>query len=91
MSLNDNHSTRAECPPPDAHGEAALLLVESLIHGLCENATITANDAVEIAERAIAVQEDRAKAVGGLPSRSKSNTLLTEIANSLRIDADVSL
>ena len=40
----------------DAHGQAALLLVESLIHGLIEREMLTSLDAIAIIEGAADVQ-----------------------------------
>jgi hypothetical protein len=71
----------------DPHGHAALLLVESLIHGLCSNATLSPCGAIEIAERAVEVQFDHAVATdngGGV--MWQSHALLLSIAASLRTD-----
>lgn len=71
----------------DAHGPAALLLVESLIHGLCENETLTAEQATAIAERAVAVQLDQAEAADGAGAPLwRSHALLETIAASFRTD-----
>ncbi len=89
MLMNDNDSTfhGLTIPDPDPHGHAALLLVESLIHGLCETATLTTGQAVEIADRAIDVQRDQAEAADGAGAPLwRSHTLLIDIAASLRID-----
>jgi hypothetical protein len=70
---------------PDPHGHAALLLVESLIHELCENATISAEAAVAIAERAVNVQSDHAEAADDArASHWQSHALLSAIAASLK-------
>lgn len=75
--------------PADPHGQAALLLVESLIHGLCENATLTLDEAIEIAERAVDVQADRAEAADGAAAPLwQSHELLLAITASLRIDGN---
>ena len=69
---------------PDPHGQAALLLVESLIHGLIASATLTVEEAVEIIEVAVEVKADIAADMG--ESRStleKSLTLLKAISSSL--------
>ena len=51
MPTNDNDPATLGTPFPssDAHGHAALLLIESLIHGLCEKDLLSAGDVVEIA------------------------------------------
>lgn len=92
MITNDNDSTSGGAPPsssplPDAHGHAALLLVESLIHGLCERSTLTADQAVEIVERAANVQHDVAEEADGASAPMwQSHTLLSAIAMSLRTE-----
>lgn len=74
----------------EVHGPAALLLVESLIHQLCENATITTNQAIEVTERAASVQGERAEAADGAGAQLwRSHALLAAIAASLKIDAGV--
>jgi len=89
MSTNDNDPNDRPTPVPDvdAHGHAALLLVESLIHGLCENATLTSAQAAEIAERALEVQLEYAEATRNtLSSMHRAQLLLRDIAASLNID-----
>lgn len=89
MFTNDNGPTmRSDIPLlADAHGQAALLLVESLIHGLCENETLNARQAVDIAERAVEVQLDEAEAAeSGAAHMWRSHQLLTAITASLRVD-----
>lgn len=88
MVSNDNDSGFSGLPQAhDAHGKAALLLVESLIHALCENATLNASDAIEIAERAVSVQFDKAEAADPMQSSMwDSHSLLMSIAASLRTD-----
>lgn len=85
MPMNDNDFA----PPlsPDPHGPAALLLVESLLHGLCEKAALTSPEAVEIVDRAASVQSDRAEAADdGAPAMWQSHALLASIGASLRHD-----
>ncbi|MES2497611.1 MAG: hypothetical protein V4618_15970 [Pseudomonadota bacterium] len=75
--------------PPDSHGHAALLLVESLIHGLCEKSTLTVGEAIEITERAIDVQRDHAEAADETAaSMWQSHRLLLSIATSLSLDVE---
>lgn len=72
---------------PESYGRAALLLVESLIHGLCEKGTLGTRDAVEIAERAVIVQlTQAAETEGEAASLWQSHALLSAIAESLKID-----
>lgn len=89
MPTNDNDLATPGATPrfPDAHGQAALVLVESLIHGLCEKAILSTNDAVEILERAVDVQLDHAETGGSEATTMwQSHALLLSIANSLSID-----
>ncbi len=85
MPINDNEPIMP--PSSDSHGQAALLLVESLIHGLCENATLSVKEAVEITERAVDVQHDHAVAADGQGAPLwRSHELLSRIAASLKSD-----
>jgi hypothetical protein len=89
MATNDNESAppQTALPSSGAHGRAALLLVESLIHGLCEKEVLTAGEAVEIAERALEVQFDQAEAADGAGAPMwRSHDVLSGITASLRID-----
>ena len=88
MSTNDNHSAALpEASQPCAHGLAALLLVESLIHGLCEKTMLSASEATEIAERAADVQLERAQVADtDAGALWRSHALMRSIAVSLRID-----
>lgn len=75
-------------PPPDPHGKAALLLVESLVHGLCEKTMLSAMDAVNITERAMSVQHDEAsQSEHKDPAMWQSYALLAAISASLRADS----
>ncbi len=89
MPMNDNDATMrgTTFPSSDSHGQAALLLVESLIHGLCENATLSNDQAVEITERAVDVQSEQAEAADGAGAPMwRSYELLSAILASLRTD-----
>lgn len=91
MPSNDNDSATPEATPvlPDAKGQAALVLVESLIHGLCEKAVLDTGEAMDIVDRAIDVQLDHVEAGGDdAASMRKSHALLLSIANSLGIDSE---
>ena len=71
----------------DPHGQAALLLVESLIHGLCENSKLSADQAIDITERALDVQSDLAEAAEGAAAAMwKSHALLSAILASLKME-----
>jgi hypothetical protein len=89
MPTKDNESAppQTAVPSSGAHGRAALLLVESLIHGLREKEVLTAGEAVEVAERALNVQFEQAEAADGAGAPMwQSHDLLSAIAASLRID-----
>lgn len=86
---NDNHALPAArvFHAPDAHGQAAILLVESLIHGLVERSVITTADAVDIVEAAAEVKLDVAVDTGESPATLlRSLSLLIGISDSLKID-----
>ncbi|UUL83800.1 hypothetical protein [Sphingomonas qomolangmaensis] len=86
MPSNDNHPIR-NTATPDGHGQAALLLAESLIHGLCEKSVLTNLEAIEIVDRAVDVQFDLAEAADGAGAPMwRSHALLSSIATSLRTD-----
>jgi hypothetical protein len=89
MSTNDNEYTlpSATALSSDAPGHAALLLVESLIHGLCEKEVLTPREAVDIAERALNVQFEQAEAANEAGvAMWRSHALLSSIVTSLRVD-----
>ena len=89
MPINDNDAASAGAPSAaDAHGQAALMLIESLIHGLCANAVLTIGQAVEITERAIDAQYHRSEEAEGADAAAwQPHALLMSIAASLRTDA----
>lgn len=87
--INDNEST---LPVPrfggaDAHGQAAILLVESLIHGLIARSVITVEDAIEVVTVAIDVKMEIGADFGDCrDSTDKSFALLAAIRESFSID-----
>ena len=75
-------------PVPDPHGYAALLLVESLIHGMVDRSVLTASEALEIVEVAADAEAEIASDKGESPDATRpAQLLLSSIAASLRIDA----
>lgn len=75
----------------DAHGQAAMLLVESLIHGLLARSIISVKDAIEIVENAAEIEAEIAAEDGQtLAGRQKQTivTILSSIAASLRFDLE---
>ena len=88
-TLNDNHDERAQPTfrGPDAHGQAAMLLTESLVHGLIARSVITVADAIGIVEVAAEVKEEVAAELGDSPATmQKSLALLDAIKISLKND-----
>lgn len=86
---NDN-SAPAATPSgrePDPYGQAALLLVESVLHGLIEQSVFTVAKAVELVNIAAEVKSDIGADLGdSAPTLQKSLTLLAAISGSLRSD-----
>ncbi len=78
---------------PDAHGQAALLLTESLIHMLIENKGLTNAQAVDVIHTAAVVKVEVAEAAGESRARMlESLALLSRIEDSFRADeTDVSV
>lgn len=96
MVSNDNNADldAASGDAGDARGQAAIILVESLVHGLIERSVITINDAVDIMESALEVQDDYlAEAADGTSDRetmTAAQTILRSIAASLKTGAELS-
>lgn len=89
-NTNDNEAVHADSSwrEPDAHGQAAMLLVESLLHSLIARSVITVEDAMEIVQVAADVKMEIAADLGDSPSTMRrSLSLLTSIETSLRQDA----
>jgi hypothetical protein len=83
---NDNEIAQPR-RKPDAHGEAALLLVESLMHKLMEHSVISISDAVEVVDVAIEVKCDSAADADNEPEAlQKSVDILETISLSLRTE-----
>ena len=86
---NDNDVARGDerLRGPDAHGQAAMLLVESLIHGLIAHAVISVGDAIEIVGVAAEVKQEVAHDLGDSPATmERSLALLGAIHASLSND-----
>ena len=72
---------------PDAHGQAALLLTESLIHMLVERGAITNKEAVEVVQVAAEVKAEVATCAGESAKRIRESLdLLAKMQNSLESD-----
>lgn len=74
---------------PDAHGQAALLLAESILHALVETQTLTVEDALSVIETTCEVKVEFAKQAGESHSRMQQSLVLLEaISASFAIDAE---
>ena len=83
-SLNPANDAGTEC---DAHGQAAMLLVESLLHGLILRDVIAVEDAIEIVDTAAEVKAELVAEAGLSPAvQDKSLAALDAIRASLRQD-----
>lgn len=72
---------------PDAHGQAALLLTESLIHALVDKGQLSVADAVEVIETAADVKVEVATVAGESKTRmNESLVLLGKMSASFEID-----
>lgn len=84
---NDLGTNKPRLRGPDAHGQAAMLLVESLIHGLVARSVLGITDAVEIVGVAAEVKEEVAAEMGDSPATMKrSLTILEAVRASLALD-----
>ena len=87
MDDKSNHLSGADKTGQEPYGYAAMLLVESLIHGLIANSSLTVAQAIEIVQIAAEVKQDTADDVGDTAATlRKSLHLLDSIARSLRHD-----
>lgn len=72
---------------PDAHGQAALLLAESLLHMLVENKALTNGQAIEVVRIAAEVKVEVAVAAGESNGRMRESlALLSRMESSLKAD-----
>ena len=72
---------------PDAHGQAALLLAESTLHALVENATLSPSEAVDVVRAAAEVKVEVAAFAGESRERMQASLdLLERITVSLSAD-----
>lgn len=84
-NIGDGHIPFAKVTKGSAQGAAALLLVESLIHGLIERSSLSVQEAVDIIDIAADV-ERQLDATGLGPPLGDFQSLLAPIAHSLRGD-----
>ncbi len=89
---NDNGAPeiRPRVPEPDAYVQAALLLVESVLHGLIEKSVFSVAKAVELVDIAAEVKQDIGADLGdSAPTLQRSLGLLAAISNSLQSDGGI--
>lgn len=76
---------------PDAHGQAALLLAESILHALVETQTLTIDTALSVIKTTCEVKREVAENTGESDGRmQESLALLEAIASSFAVDAQES-
>lgn len=90
MSDSANENGRADRRPtdhePDAHGQAALMLAESILHALIDTSTLSVEGALAVVRVAQEVNAEGTKAADGPPARKASLALLDQIAISLETE-----
>lgn len=85
--ITDDFAASGPKEEPDAHGQAALLLTESLIHTLVDKAALTIGDAIEVIEVAQEVKFQVATADGESARRIQDSLdLLSKMAGSFKSD-----
>lgn len=86
----DGFDTRPSRPraEPDAHGQAALLLAESILHALVETKALSLDQALDVVGTAAAVKVEVADEIGESEGRMKQSlALLDGIERSLMAEA----
>ena len=92
--MNDTNSPSTiaathSSPEPDAHGQAALLLAESILHALVETKTLTVDGALSVIETTCEVKQEFAEQAGESKNRmQESLNLLRVISASFAVDAE---
>ena len=72
-------------PEPDAHGQAALLLAESILHALVETNTLSSEEAISVIETTCEVKIEVAERTGESNTRmNESLFLLRRISKSFK-------
>jgi len=84
---DDNLVAAMQRAEPDAHGQAALLLAESILHALIETGTLTLQEALAAVHTATEVKIEKAEFAGESKRRmEESLALLAAIGRSLKTD-----
>lgn len=88
MTNAPNAPPAAALEEPDAHGQAALLLAESILHALVETGTLSLDAALSVIETTCEVKVEVAEQAGESNGRmEESLTLLRAISSSFASDA----
>lgn len=83
----DGFPPTAPAAEPDAHGQAALLLTESLIHSLVDKSALTVDEAIEVIMTAKEVKCQVATSNGESARRIQDSLdLLSKMAESFKSD-----
>ena len=82
-SFKPNGSSQLSATAGHTHGQAALLLVESLMHALLEKGVISREDFIETVEGAAEVEQELVNARASSPSDS-NGSLLYPLADAFR-------
>lgn len=81
---DDDTADRSE---PDAHGQAALLLAESILHALVETHTLSSAEAISVIATTCEVKVEVAERSGESNKRmNESLSLLRRMSNSFKSD-----
>lgn len=90
-SANENFAVRLPPPgnEPDAHGQAALILAECILHALVDIKAMTARQALDVVQSAEEIKTEIAALSGESETRMhESLELLKRIGMSFGVDAD---
>jgi hypothetical protein len=90
MMIDDNRDLDMVAPMvvADAHGEAAMLLVESLIHGLVARSVLSVEEAIDLVGVAVDARVEIVADRGECDAaQDRTLALLSAIGTSLAIDA----
>ena len=82
-------ATAGKTQEPDAHGQAALLLAESLLHKLIETSVLSSDQALEVVQAACEVKVEVATAAGESTARMLASIALLQKMR-ISIESDTS-
>ena len=86
-NIGDDHNPFAATMKDSTNGAAALLLAESMIHGLVARSILSVQEAIDIIDIAAEVEREL-DATGIGPPFGDFQSLLAPMASSLRCDLD---